>query len=94
MSKAPNTTPAVLPPATSSPERTSDEWVDDRELAKRTPISRAGWQRWRIQGKGPPYYVVGKRRLYKWSEVEAWFEAQRTMPKSTIGRRRALRKAS
>jgi hypothetical protein len=58
-----------------------DEWVDDRVLAQRTPISRVAWQTWRARDKGPPYYQVGRRCLYKWPEVLAWLESKRTVPK-------------
>lgn len=58
-----------------------DEWVDERDLAKRLPFSRVTWQNWRRRGQGPRYYKVGKRCLYKWGEVVAWMEAQGTDPK-------------
>lgn len=61
----------------------NDEFVDDRELAARTPISRITWQTWRSRGKGPPYYRAGRRCFYKWGEVLAWIEAQRTEPKAS-----------
>lgn len=62
---------------------TETEYVDDRQLAVRTSLSRAAWQTFRSRGKGPPYYKVGKRCLYKWHEVEAWIDAQRTEPKAS-----------
>lgn len=61
----------------------AEDWVDDRKLAVRTPISQITWQVWRSRGKGPPYYKVGRRCLYKWHEVEAWLESKRTEPKVT-----------
>jgi predicted DNA-binding transcriptional regulator AlpA len=57
------------------------EYVDDRELAARTPISRVTWQTWRARGSGPPYYQIGRRRLYKWAEVMAWLDQRRIEPK-------------
>ena len=64
-------------------ENQGPDSVDDRQLASRTPISRANWQTMRARGAGPAYYKVGKRCLYKWSEVQAWIEAQRTEPKAS-----------
>ena len=57
------------------------EWIDDHELARRTPIARASWQTWRCRGMGPPYYKAGRRCLYKWREVLQWLEANRVDPK-------------
>ena len=57
------------------PER---EYLDDRELARRTPLARATWQKMRHEGKGPPVRRVGRRCLYLWSEVVAWIESQRS----------------
>lgn len=62
------------------------EYVDDRTLAARTPIARITWQTWRSRGKGPPYYQIGRRCLYKWHEVQAWIESQRTEPKASDAR--------
>ncbi len=50
------------------------EWVDARDLAELTPFAVATWEWWRRVGKGPPYYKVSRRVLYKWSEVEEWIE--------------------
>lgn len=54
------------------------DYVDDRQLSKRTPISRVTWQTWRSKGEGPPFYKIGRRCLYKWSDVESWLETRRT----------------
>ncbi len=53
------------------------DYVDDRALSARTPIARVTWQTMRQKGEGPPFYRLGRRCLYKWSEVAAWIEAQR-----------------
>lgn len=60
----------------------SQDFVDDRQLAQRTPISRVTWQNWRVRGQGPPFYKIGKRCLYKWADVETWIETQKTQPKA------------
>lgn len=55
----------------SAPER---KYVDDRDLAKLTPISRAHWQAMRSNGEGPPWRKLGRRVVYCWDEVVAWIE--------------------
>jgi hypothetical protein len=72
-------------PAKKTRRRPSEEWsddislvwVDDRSLEARTPISRVTWKLWRAKGEGPPWYRVGRRVVYKWSEVEQWLSAGR-----------------
>jgi len=62
-------------------EPTASDFVDDRALAKRTPIARVTWQTWRRVGEGPPVYRIGtgkrSRCLYRWSEVVEWLEQHR-----------------
>jgi len=58
------------------------DYVDDRTLATRTPIARVTWKTWRAKGEGPAYYRIGRRCLYRWSDVEAWLEQRRTGPKA------------
>lgn len=53
------------------------EYVDDRDLARRTPISRAQWQLYRQRGGGPSWIKVGRRCVYRWADVVAWLEKQR-----------------
>ena len=50
------------------------DFVDDRQLAERTPIKRETWQQWRMRGDGPRFFRVGRRVLYRWSEVADWIE--------------------
>jgi predicted DNA-binding transcriptional regulator AlpA len=52
-------------------------YVDDRELARRTPLARATWQKMRAEGKGPSVRKIGRRCLYLWSEVVGWLESHR-----------------
>ncbi len=55
---------------------TESEYVDDRDLAERTPISRAQWQAWRRDREGPPYAKIGRRCVYHWPTVRAWIDAR------------------
>lgn len=51
-------------------------FVDDRDLARLTPISRAQWQVYRRNGEGPPWRRCGRRCIYRWADVVAWIESQ------------------
>ena len=53
------------------------EYCDDRALAAQTPIARVTWQVMRQNGEGPPHYKIGRRCIYRWSEVVAWLESNR-----------------
>ena len=52
------------------------KYVDDRDLAKLTPISRDQWQAMRYAKEGPPWRKIGRRVVYAWTDVVAWIEAQ------------------
>jgi hypothetical protein len=52
-------------------------YVDERELARRLPISLITWQNWRRHGGGPPFFRLGRRIVYRWREVVAWLESHR-----------------
>jgi len=61
------------------PDVTGDatkSYVDDRDLAQLTPISRSQWQAWRHKRMGPPFRRVGRRCVYVWSEVKLWLETK------------------
>ena len=44
----------------------------EREIALMYPFSIRTLQKWRLLGKGPPWYRAGGRVLYDASEVEQW----------------------
>lgn len=77
---------------TSKSGATADEpsadrvYVDDRELARRTPLARATWQKMRIEGKGPTVRKIGRRCVYLWSEVVEFLESHRIATDSTATR--------
>jgi hypothetical protein len=41
---------------------------------------------WAYRGEGPPYYRIGKRAMYRASELDAWIDAQRRGPDPTVSR--------
>ena len=61
----------------------NETWMDTADLA-----GEIGWAKNTIEGKRsrgedlPPCYPVGRRILYKRSEVNAWIESKRRVPSS------------
>ena len=68
---------------TDGPSAADRVYVDDRELARRTPLARATWQKMRIEGKGPAVRKIGRRCVYLWSEVVEFLESNRIASSST-----------
>jgi predicted DNA-binding transcriptional regulator AlpA len=54
------------------------EVLSEREVAKRLGISLASLQRRRLEGDGPAHARIGNRLLYRWDDVERWFEAHKS----------------
>jgi predicted DNA-binding transcriptional regulator AlpA len=71
------------------------EIVDSSELAELLRTSVHTVHYWRHQGTGPKGFKVGKRILYRWSDVEAWLDqkaaddvmADRPQHRTPAGRR-------
>jgi hypothetical protein len=63
----------VTPESSAVPE---SGLVTDHWLGQHTPRSRGWYQHARLNGEGPPYYRLGKRIVYRWSEVQAWLDRQ------------------
>jgi hypothetical protein len=75
--------PDALPPAASSHLTTSVDRDDPNALlpppaaARRLNVATQTLARWRMEQRGPPFYLVGGRVAYRWSEVEAWLAERR-----------------
>lgn len=54
-----------------------DGFVTEDQLAQRWHMSPRTLQRWRQEGKGPPYLKLGGRVVYPLAEVEVWEQKQR-----------------
>lgn len=54
------------------------EYLTSREVAKQLHIHDVTICKWRVAGKGPIYYKVGRMVRYKQDDVMQWIEA---MPK-------------
>jgi predicted DNA-binding transcriptional regulator AlpA len=61
--------------ARSSGALTMDEHLDENQLAKRLSLSPRTIQRWRQDGKGPPYLKLGRRIVYRLPDILAWEQA-------------------
>lgn len=51
-------------------------YFNARELAQHLGISMPTVQRWRKEGKGPPYIKIGQIIRYEKQAVEAWLDKQ------------------
>lgn len=40
-------------------------------------VTASAFYSMRHRGEGPPAYRVGKRLMFRWSEVEAWLQTRR-----------------
>ena len=52
------------------------EYLNSFDLQALTGIPASTWRWWAVQGKGPRTYKVGRRRLWRRCEVDAWITAQ------------------
>ncbi len=58
------------------------KFVNERRAAELLGVSRFSLQGWRFRGKGPPYHIVGSRRiLYKVDDLREYIEAGRVEPR-------------
>jgi len=51
-----------------------DIYLSPSQLADRAPFSVKSLETMRARGKGPPWRLVSRRIVYKWSEVVVWIE--------------------
>jgi predicted DNA-binding transcriptional regulator AlpA len=51
-----------------------DRLLDKKELAERLHVPPNTLNFWRAKGRGPQGIKIGKRVLYRESEVERWLE--------------------
>lgn len=54
--------------------------VREQDLSDRLGLSVRTLQRWRWQGKGPPYLKLGGRVVYRLADVEEWEERNKQTP--------------
>jgi predicted DNA-binding transcriptional regulator AlpA len=64
--------------ASPIPAATAPEYVTTEEFAALVRTSPATVRYWRMIGKGPKSFRLGRRALYDRAEVLAWVEAEKT----------------
>lgn len=52
-----------------------------RATARRLNVATQTLARWRMEQRGPPYYLVGGRVAYRWADIEAWLAGRRVAGK-------------
>ncbi len=50
-------------------------WLDQKDAAERLCLSPFTLRNWRNDGRGPRFYRVGSRIIYKASDLDAFVEA-------------------
>jgi hypothetical protein len=64
-----------------------EDFVREKLLAKRWGISPRTLQRWRQDGRGPPYRKIGGGVFYRLTEAMVWEETERRVPQRPWRRR-------
>lgn len=63
--------------AGSRPVKSDNEaYLNTKELAKTLGLSTSFFEKGRWQGKGPAYFKIGNRVLYRKSDIDAWLAGQ------------------
>jgi predicted DNA-binding transcriptional regulator AlpA len=64
------------------------QFLTQKQLAQLWNISERTLERWRVEGRGPPFVAIGpRRRGYRLSDIEAWASA------NTFGSTAAVKRA-
>ena len=56
--------------------------MTSKEAAGYLRTSDAVLQQWRYLGKGPKYYKLGRKVIYKRTDLDAWMESQAVTPRA------------
>lgn len=59
------------------------EFRTRQQTAAELRIDTRTLDRWRRRGYGPPSAKIGKHRMYRRADIEAWLNAQFTQPAAT-----------
>lgn len=52
------------------------EYIGFGEVVAMSPFPEGTWRHWRLHKTGPTAVKIGRRLVYRRSEVTAWIEAQ------------------
>jgi len=66
--------------ASQTTSRPDSGFVTDEEASRYLHVHPQTMAKWRREGYGPPRYVVGGRRFYRLTEVQAWLESTWEIP--------------
>ena len=70
-------TKTIFASSATVPAKHSIIVISEPEAARRLGISRRTLQRWRESGEGPPFVVLGVRRIaYRPADLDAWVEVR------------------
>jgi predicted DNA-binding transcriptional regulator AlpA len=53
------------------------EWIDTKEVSKRTGLSVKTLKHYRLDGEGPPFSKIGRRVVYQVADVENWMNSKK-----------------
>ena len=53
-----------------------DTYLTSEEVASLMHVSRRTLARWRQEGKGPAFFKVGRRFLYRKQDISDWTESE------------------
>lgn len=56
------------------PATVIDPWVTKNELARELRLNPRTLDNWRFEGKGPRGVIIGRKLLYRRSEINRWAE--------------------
>lgn len=54
----------------------TETFLDTTQLSERTGVAASTWNKRRLTGDSPPHVKIGRRVLYRWSDVEEWIESK------------------
>lgn len=66
----------------------AQQLLGDAAAAEYLGVARGTLCNWRTSGKGPRYRRIGRRPLYRVSDLEAWIESTATTSTADEARRR------
>jgi len=55
-----------------------DRFIDDNDSAERLGVSVKTLRRWRLLGRGPRWYKLGRAVRYSVADLRSWLAAQPT----------------
>ena len=61
---------------TADSDTATADYLSSADLQRMTGIPVSTWRYWVLTGEGPSSFKLGKRRLWRRSEVLAWIDAQ------------------